>query len=76
MSLPSLTWQSIFRLTAGALNMNTDEQRKIAILTAALGACRGMLYSVRISDYRPEEIEATLMALLDSKIILGCAVYW
>jgi hypothetical protein len=46
----------------------TDEQRKIAILTAALGVCRGMLYSVRIDDYKQEEIEATLDAISPSNL--------
>jgi hypothetical protein len=48
--------------------MSTDEQRKIAILTAALGACRGMLYSVRIGDYKQEEIEATLDVVSPSNL--------
>jgi hypothetical protein len=48
--------------------MTTDEQRKIAILTAALGACRGILYSVRIDDYKQEEIDATLNAISPSNL--------
>jgi hypothetical protein len=48
--------------------MTTDEQRKIAILTAALGACRGMLYSIKIGDYKQEEVDATLNVISPSNL--------
>lgn len=43
--------------------MKIDEQKKLAIFVAALGVCRGILYSVRSGDYTPEDIDAVIAAV-------------
>lgn len=36
--------------------MKIDEKKKLAIFAAALGISRGILYSVRSGDYKPENL--------------------
>jgi hypothetical protein len=43
--------------------MKIDEKKKLAIFVAALGISRGILYSVRSGDYKPEDIDAVIRAI-------------
>lgn len=46
--------------------MSIDDKKKLAIFVVALGISRGILYSVRSGDYKPEDIDAVLSAISPS----------
>ncbi len=48
--------------------MKVNEQKKLAIFVAALGVCRGTLYSVSSGDFKKEDIDAVLAAVSPSNL--------
>ena len=43
--------------------MKINEHKKLAILAASLGVCRGMLYSVSSGDFNKKDVDAVLAAI-------------